>query len=44
MILVHVLLMHADSCKLSKSGVSERNLYLNIIYDRKNYITRYLIH
>ena len=33
----------AVSCTLSKPGVNEWNLYLNIIYDRKNYITNYLV-
>ena len=33
----------ADSCTQSKPGVNERNLYkFNIIYDRKNNITKYL--
>ena len=33
------------SCTPSKPGVNERNLDLNINYDRKNYkITNYMIH
>ena len=33
----------ADSSTLTKPEVNEKNLYLNIIYDRKNYITNYNI-